>query len=46
MRKVLDLAKQQTNEELISKEHRIIKEQAVSSFKSKAVGQEISEFES
>jgi len=38
MRQILEQAKQQSNEELISKEHRIIKEQCVANFKSKAVG--------
>ena len=38
MRKVLEQAKVECNEHLISKEHRMIKENAVTSFKSKAVG--------
>ncbi|CDW76855.1 guanylate-binding n-terminal domain containing protein [Stylonychia lemnae] len=45
IRKVLERAKAECNEELISKDHRHIKEQAVQNFKQKAVGQEIQEFE-
>ena len=45
MRKILEKAKEQCNEDLIRKEKSLLKEQAVSAFKSKAVGQEIQEYE-
>ena len=38
MRKILEKAKEQCNEDLIRKEKSLLKEQAVSAFKSKAVG--------
>ena len=41
MKKVLEEAKEQCKEELLSKGHRAIREQCVTIFKSKAVGQEI-----
>lgn len=46
MRKVLERAKEQCNEDLLKKEKSSLREQAITMFKQKAVGQDISEFES
>lgn len=41
----MERAKEQCNEDLFKKERPALKEQAVTSFKSKAVGQDIQDFE-
>jgi hypothetical protein len=46
MRKILDTAKKLCNEDLVRKEHKIRRDEAVQVFKSKAVGQDIQDFES
>jgi len=46
MRKVLESAKDICNEDILKKEHKVQRDDAVNSFKGKAVGQDISGYES